>query len=159
MKYYFFDLNDFNFFNFRGNTFDERILSPGIFRLSEDLLTATLIGDGENNLIQGKVKMIPTSKAAFFEIAILSEAENGFVEIGLISPPTYAGSNDVESLPMKTKSFYRYSSLGRLEGGTSDSENCAYGSPFRRGDVVGCALNEKQEIRNFSQEKKGNLFF
>ena len=90
--------------------------------------------------------MIPTSRAAFFEITILSEAENGFVEIGLISPPTYASSNDVESLPMKTKSFYRYSSLGRLEGGTSDSENCAYGSPFRRGDVVGCALNERQEI-------------
>ena len=70
-------------------------------------MTATLIGDGENNLIQGKVKMIPTSKAAFFEITILSDSENGCVEIGLISPPSYVGSNDVESLPMKTKPFYR----------------------------------------------------
>ena len=91
--------------------------------------------------------MVPTSKAAYFEITILSEGEHGYVEMGLLaSNSSKEGISQNEGLPMSSKSFYRYSCLGRKEGGSSESENGSYGTPYRTGDVVGCALNQKQEI-------------
>ena len=140
------------FFKCRANSFhSSRAFHCGAYspeiRLSHDNLTASLIGDGEKYTVHGIAKMVPTTKAAYFEITILSEGENGFVEMGLIaSNSSQGGIGDNETMPMTFKSFYRYTSLGRKEGGSSESENCPYGTQFRKGDVVGCALNQKQEI-------------
>ena len=150
-----FDINQKSLFSTtcRDNSFhSSRAFHCGVYspeiRLSQDNLTASLIGDGEKYTVHGMAKMVPKwFMAAYFEITILSEGENGFVEIGLIaSNSNQEGIGDNETMPMTFKSFYRYASLGRKEGGSSESENCSYGTRFRKGNVVGCALNQKQEI-------------
>ena len=92
------------------------------------------------------MKLVPTSKAAYFEVTVLSEGADGCLEIGLFASNSDGGNNDAETMPMTSKTFYRYSSLGKKEGSPNLAENTSYGSPFRTGDVVGCALTQKQEI-------------
>lgn len=138
---------------YRENAFDpEKSLNSGSqstkIRLSQDNLTASLIEDAENCLIHAKIRMIPTSKAGYFEIEILAEGESGCVEIGLVNSNTPDNNSDidVEALPLSQKSFYRYSSTGNKEGSPSFSENSSYGTKFGLGDVVGCALTKRREI-------------
>lgn len=137
---------------YRENTFDpEKSFQSGSqstqIRLLQDKLTASLIGDAENCLIHAKTRMIPTSKAGYFEIEVLAEGDSGCVEIGLVTSNASDNSDkDVEALPLRQKSFYRYSSTGNKEGSPSVSENCSYGAKFGLGDVVGCALTKRREI-------------
>ena len=134
---------------YRENTLDpEKSFQSGThIRLLHDKLTASMIEDVENCLIQAKNRMIPTSKAAYFEIEILAEGESGCAEIGLLTATVSDNSDiDVEALPLSQKSFYRYASTGNKEGSASVSENCSYGTKFGLGDVVGCALTKRREI-------------
>ena len=67
--------------------------------------------------------------------------------MGLFASDSFDQANDdAETMPMTAKTFYRYSSIGKKEGSPNVTENTSYGVPFRKGDVVGCALTQKQEI-------------
>ena len=119
-------------------------------RVHEDNLTISYDGESENNMICALNPLKPTSSPAYYEVEVIAQGDEGFIEIGLSTCGNEINSSEddggFEKIHISENKFYRYSSQGKKNGSLNTLENSIYGSQFGAGDVVGCALNRRNEI-------------